>query len=229
MKYSFVIFVATVLLATELVAAASGGQRKTNRVRRQGVKGGQPQQQQDNYVEQEPTYGTSAVAANTRARPLPSSPARGQGAARQQAYKPSAPAAAADEDDGSYRESDNEESADAEPPTYGGVAGTPGVDFPAYTAIPATSFSCSGVPYEPGMYADEETQCQAYHVCFDGRKESFLCGVGTVFNQAILACDYWHAVECGRTKEFLSKNEELGKLVVGIEQINKLIFLVFAS
>lgn len=205
MKYLFVICVA-VLLATDLVTASSDRQ-KTKRVRRQGVKGAQPQPQPGNYVEQEPSYDSSAVAGNTRARPLPSSPARGQGAARQQTYKPVAPAA---EDDGSYRESDNQESADAEPPSYGGVAGTPGVDFPAYTSVPSTSFSCSGQPYEPGMYADEETQCQAYHVCFDGRKESFLCGVGTVFNQAILSCDYWHAVECGRSKEFYAKNEELG-------------------
>ena len=61
------------------------------------------------------------------------------------------------------------------------------------------------------MYADEEAQCQVYHMCFQGRKQSFLCGVGTVFNQAILGCDYWHSVECSRTKEFYSVNEELGK------------------
>lgn len=101
--------------------------------------------------------------------------------------------------------------ADAEPASYGGVAGQPGKDFPAYAQVPRTRFTCSGVPYEPGMYADEETQCQAYHVCFQGRKESFLCGVGTVFNQAILACDYWHSVDCSRTKEYYSVNEELGK------------------
>lgn len=95
--------------------------------------------------------------------------------------------------------------------SYGGVDGVPGVDFPNYSKIPSTSFSCAGAPYEPGMYADEEAQCQVYHVCFQGRMESFLCGLGTVFNQAILSCDYWHAVECSRSREFYSANEELGK------------------
>lgn len=89
--------------------------------------------------------------------------------------------------------------------------GTPGVDFPGYTQIPKTSFTCTGVPYEPGMYADMETQCQAYHMCFQGRKESFLCGIGTVFNQAILGCDYWHGVDCSTSPQFYSVNEELGK------------------
>nr|XP_046918554.1 chloride intracellular channel protein 6-like isoform X2 [Dermatophagoides farinae] len=105
----------------------------------------------------------------------------------------------------------NDNSVDSEPPSYGGVQGTPGVDFPNYARIPNTAFTCNGVPYEPGMYADEETRCQVYHVCFQGRKESFLCGVGTVFNQAILACDYWHAVDCGASRKFYSVNEELGK------------------
>ncbi len=101
--------------------------------------------------------------------------------------------------------------ANPEPPIYGGVMGVPGVDFPGYTQIPKTNFKCSGVPYEPGMYADQETQCQAYHVCFQGRKESFLCGIGTVFNQAILGCDYWHSVDCAASPNFYSVNEELGK------------------
>ena len=114
---------------------------------------------------------------------------------------------------GQYWQGDNDNTVDSEPPSYGGVQGTPGVDFPNYEKIPNTGFSCNGVPYEPGMYADEQTQCQAYHVCFQGRKESFLCGVGTVFNQAILACDYWHAVDCSRSRQFYSVNEELGMFI----------------
>lgn len=66
------------------------------------------------------------------------------------------------------------------------------------------------------MYADLETQCQAYHVCFQGRKESFLCGIGTVFNQAILACDYWHSVDCEASPNFYSANEELGEYIINI-------------
>lgn len=101
--------------------------------------------------------------------------------------------------------------ADSEPALYGSVAGTPGVDFPAYTRIPKTSFTCDGKGFDFGFYADEEAQCQVYHVCWSGRRESFLCGVGTVFNQAILACDYWHSVDCSKTSQYFGVNSELGK------------------
>lgn len=101
--------------------------------------------------------------------------------------------------------------ADSEPALYGSVAGAPGVDFPAYTRIPKTSFTCEGKGYDFGFYADEEAQCQVYHVCWSGRRESFLCGVGTVFNQAILTCDYWHSVDCSKSSQFYSANSELGK------------------
>lgn len=103
-----------------------------------------------------------------------------------------------------------------EPTLYGGVEGNPGVDFPTYRNMPQTSFSCDDVPYQPGMYADEEARCQVYHVCHNGRKESFLCAVGTLFNQAILSCDYWHAVDCARTREFYSSNEKLGKTFISV-------------
>ena len=101
--------------------------------------------------------------------------------------------------------------ADSEPALYGSVAGAPGVDFPAYTRIPKTSFTCEGKGFDFGFYADEEAQCQLYHVCWEGRRESFLCGVGTVFNQAILACDYWHSVDCSKSSQFYSVNSELGR------------------
>lgn len=101
--------------------------------------------------------------------------------------------------------------ADSEPALYGSVAGAPGVDFPAYTRIPKTSFTCEGKGFDFGFYADEEAQCQVYHVCWSGRRESFLCGVGTVFNQAILACDYWHSVDCSKSSQFYGVNSELGK------------------
>lgn len=107
--------------------------------------------------------------------------------------------------------SDNE--SDAEPALYGSVSGSPGVDFPNYATIPKTSFTCADKTFDFGFYADEETQCQAYHVCWDGRRESFLCGVGTVFNQAILACDYWHSVDCSKSRQFYAINNELGKCV----------------
>ncbi len=89
--------------------------------------------------------------------------------------------------------------------------GIPGQDFPNYSQIPKTNFKCSDFQYQPGMYADEETQCQAFHVCFDGRKESFLCGPGTVFSQQHLTCDYWHSVDCASSSKFYSVNEGYGK------------------
>lgn len=92
----------------------------------------------------------------------------------------------------------------------GAVNGQPGKDFPNYTRVPKTSFSCDGLPYDYGMYADEETGCQAYHLCYNGRKESFLCGVGTVFNQRILHCDYWYSVDCGKSSQYYGSNAYMG-------------------
>lgn len=77
--------------------------------------------------------------------------------------------------------------------------------------IPETSFVCDGKPYDPGMYADEETNCRVYHMCYRGRKESFICGTGTVFNQEILSCDYPDNVDCAQSQSFYSANTELGK------------------
>lgn len=94
---------------------------------------------------------------------------------------------------------------------YGSVAGIPGQDFPAYERVPLTKFNCDQVPITPGLYADLETGCQAFHVCFDGRRESFLCGIGTVFNQQTLNCDYWYSVECANSPQYYSANIEFGK------------------
>lgn len=90
------------------------------------------------------------------------------------------------------------------------MSGQAGRDFPAYTQVPKTSFSCDGLPYEYGMYADEETGCQAYHLCYNGRKDSFLCGPGTVFNQRILHCDYWYSVDCAKSSQYYSSNAYMG-------------------
>lgn len=42
---------------------------------------------------------------------------------------------------------------------YQGVMGRPGVDFPTFSTIPVTSFSCRGVK-KSGYYADLDTDCQ---------------------------------------------------------------------
>ncbi|KAB0792524.1 hypothetical protein PPYR_14483 [Photinus pyralis] len=80
------------------------------------------------------------------------------------------------------------------------IPGVPGVDYPIYHSVPETGFSCHNVPALPGMYANVETGCQAYHVCHDGREghqgASFLCTNGTIFNQEEFACDWWYNVNC---------------------------------
>ncbi|KAG9511040.1 Organic cation transporter-like protein, partial [Fragariocoptes setiger] len=96
---------------------------------------------------------------------------------------------------------------------YGAVDGVPGVDFPGFTSIPNTKFTCSDKQLEIGLYADEETGCQVYHMCYSGRRESFLCGIGTVFNQAILACDFWYSVRCAESSRYYSANADFGKSV----------------
>lgn len=88
--------------------------------------------------------------------------------------------------------------------------GQAGQDFPSYARVPKTSFTCKGKPYDYGMYADEETGCQAYHLCYNGRKDSFLCGPGTVFNQQILHCDYWYSVDCGKSSQYYGSNAYMG-------------------
>ncbi|XP_022254643.1 actin cytoskeleton-regulatory complex protein pan-1-like isoform X2 [Limulus polyphemus] len=87
-----------------------------------------------------------------------------------------------------------------------GVHGQPGVDYPDYKEVPKTSFSCKDQLYA-GLYADVETQCQAYHVCYpQDRVANFLCARGTVFNQKILACDYWYNVECEESPNYYYLN-----------------------
>ncbi|CAH0721432.1 unnamed protein product, partial [Brenthis ino] len=92
------------------------------------------------------------------------------------------------------------------------VPGTPGVDYPIYHAVPETHFSCAHVPIHPGMYANVETGCQAYHVCHDGREghqgASFLCTNGTLFDQAKFACDWWYNVDCSKAIEHYKLNAD---------------------
>ncbi|KFM67657.1 hypothetical protein X975_15305, partial [Stegodyphus mimosarum] len=88
--------------------------------------------------------------------------------------------------------------------------GTAGVDYPDLKTIPTTNFRCEDQIYEGGLYADVEAQCQVYHVCHDGRKDSFLCGKGTIFNQQILACDYWYSTDCESAPNYYYMNLEIG-------------------
>ncbi|XP_047483977.1 U-scoloptoxin(01)-Cw1a-like [Penaeus chinensis] len=60
-----------------------------------------------------------------------------------------------------------------------------------------TGFSCDGLKY--GYYADLNNGCRVFHICYPyldaeeflrTRMFSFICGLGTVFNQVTLVCDF---------------------------------------
>ncbi|ETN59112.1 hypothetical protein AND_009300 [Anopheles darlingi] len=92
------------------------------------------------------------------------------------------------------------------------IPGVPGVDYPIYHEVPHTSFHCGNVPAIPGMYANVETGCQAYHTCHDGREghqgASFLCTNGTLFNQKEFACDWWYNVKCEEAPSYYHLNAD---------------------
>ncbi|XP_043234766.1 uncharacterized protein LOC122388053 [Amphibalanus amphitrite] len=88
------------------------------------------------------------------------------------------------------------------------IKGEAGADYPTLDTIPRTGFTCRGRP--AGYYADEETRCQVWHYCSPTHvRQSFLCTRGTVFNQQHLVCDWWYAVECGRSDSFHYVNNRL--------------------
>ena len=64
------------------------------------------------------------------------------------------------------------------------------------TDIPSTSFSCVNRPR--GYYADNETNCRVFHMCYgEGDiKWSFFCPNQTIFNEQHLVCDYAFNVDC---------------------------------
>ncbi|XP_026320824.1 uncharacterized protein LOC113230929, partial [Hyposmocoma kahamanoa] len=108
------------------------------------------------------------------------------------------------------------------------VPGEPGNDYPVLGNIPRTSFSCAGKL--PGYYADLETNCQAFRVCTSGSTygfQSFLCPNGTLFNQAVFVCDWWMNVNCQKSEElFSNNNDKFGNLKLGpqlMKDIKKMI------
>ncbi|KAH8310264.1 hypothetical protein KR044_000326, partial [Drosophila immigrans] len=90
---------------------------------------------------------------------------------------------------------------------YQGVVGRPGIDFPIYPRIPKTSFSCRS--YGNGYFADMETDCQVFHICEEGRKISFLCPNGTIFQQSELTCDWWFKVNCLGSSGYYAESAEI--------------------
>merc|ERR1712203_696097 len=76
------------------------------------------------------------------------------------------------------------------------IPGAAGRDYPAYTSVPRTSFTCEGL--SPGYYSDPEGECQVYHHCtHTAAKPSFtrLCPIGTLYNQQYFTCDWWSNVD----------------------------------
>merc|ERR1719220_3089015 len=79
------------------------------------------------------------------------------------------------------------------------VPGVPGEDYPIYAEVPESAFSCEG-QVEGGYYADEEAECQVFHICAaEEAKYSFLCPNGTIFNQENFICDWWFNVDCAES------------------------------
>ena len=93
------------------------------------------------------------------------------------------------------------------------VPGVPGEDYPIFSEVPDTSFTCDG-QVEGGYYADPEAECQAFHICgSDGdgglNKFSFLCPNGTLMNQQYFVCDWWFNVDCSLAETLYSLNDEV--------------------
>ncbi|XP_014290408.3 uncharacterized protein [Halyomorpha halys] len=69
------------------------------------------------------------------------------------------------------------------------------LEYPSLNRIPKTSFVCrnTGRSMEP----DPSTNCQVFHLCHaDGKKESFLCPIGTRYDKKSNLCNPWRTVPC---------------------------------
>merc|ERR1712027_130641 len=93
------------------------------------------------------------------------------------------------------------------------VPGVPGEDYPIFSEAPETAFSCDG-QVDGGYYADEEAECQVFHICTaDGAgglaKYSFLCPNGTIFNQNYFICDWWFNFDCAQAEDLYSLNDDI--------------------
>ncbi|GIY62772.1 hypothetical protein CEXT_195431 [Caerostris extrusa] len=93
------------------------------------------------------------------------------------------------------------------------IPGTPGEDYPNYST--QTGFDCKQHE-NPGYYGDVEAQCQVFHICqADGRHNSFLCPLGTIFNQQYFVCVWWFNYDCADTTMYYNLNADLYKGAIG--------------
>jgi hypothetical protein len=91
------------------------------------------------------------------------------------------------------------------------IPGEPLVDYPIYGEPPArSSFQCQAQSCPGGYYADQDSQCQVFHVCQnDGRMDTFLCPNGTIFSQQHFVCVWWWQVDCSLSRSFYSLNDAI--------------------
>ncbi|XP_032786794.2 uncharacterized protein LOC116924361 [Daphnia magna] len=103
------------------------------------------------------------------------------------------------------------DSSTAAPMMMGGeIPGNAGTDYPIFDTIPETKFNCNDQA-TGGYYADvDEGRCQVFHVCHDGRKFSFLCPNGTIFDQRVFVCNWYFNVDCAASKDFYNLNAQIG-------------------
>ncbi|XP_042864087.1 U-scoloptoxin(01)-Cw1a-like [Penaeus japonicus] len=82
-----------------------------------------------------------------------------------------------------------------------------------------TGFDCSNLGY--GYYADQANGCAIFHICnpsqdpegnFFTRMFSFICGEGTIFDQATLTCNFpEYALPCEAAASYYNINEYFGR------------------
>lgn len=88
-------------------------------------------------------------------------------------------------------------------------------NFAARVELPDTSFYCEHQKHFPGLYADEDLGCMVFHVCAlteDGLiMKSFLCPESTLYDQAILKCNWWFYVDCKNSKNLYDSNIPISK------------------
>jgi len=71
-------------------------------------------------------------------------------------------------------------------------------------SIPKTDFECTDKKgrFVAGLFADQKTGCQVWHLCSSNRKYSFLCPSGTIFNAKLRICDWRYNVKCESSLPF---------------------------
>jgi len=110
------------------------------------------------------------------------------------------------------------------------IIGEARIDYPTLLSVPPTSFRCADQEH-PGMYADVETDCQAFHFCPPGSlggsskprtgAATFLCTPGSLFNQQYRVCDWWFNVPCHRARAYYVDNSRFYDTSIGSNSLRR--------